>query len=84
MEMSFAELKILNAVGVARPCVGKFFQAIPKIKIRSVVPPFCWFLWFRNVELGKKYEIPAHCMRVYRTVLLPWQRQSVNRRTKKN
>jgi len=83
MEMSFAELKTLNAVGVARPRVGKCFQANPKIKIRSVVPPFCWFLWFRNVELSIKYEIPAHCMRVYRTVALPWLRQSANRRTRK-
>jgi hypothetical protein len=48
MEMSFAEFKILNAVGVARPTVGKFFQAIPKIKnkIDQLSNLFCWFLWF--------------------------------------
>jgi len=83
MEMSFAPLKTLNAVGVARPSVGKFFQAIPKIKIRSVVLTFCSILWFSNVELSTKYEIPSHCMRVYRTVVLQWPQQSANRRTRK-
>jgi len=64
MEMSFAEFKILNAVGVARPSVGKFFQAIPKIKnkIDQLSNLFCWFLWFWDVELSKNVKfLPIVC-----------------------
>ena len=84
MEMSFTELKILNVVGADRPSVGRFFHAVPKIEIRSVVPPLCWFLWLRNMALSIKYGIPTHCVRVYQAVVLPWPRQSGDRWARKN
>jgi hypothetical protein len=56
MEMSFAELKILNAVGVTRTSVGKFFQAIPKIKKKDQLSKL--FLLISVVQrCGIEYKI---------------------------
>jgi len=59
MEMSFAELKILNEVGVARPSVGNFFQAVAKIKNTIICPTF--LLVSVVQKCGTEYKIWNSC-----------------------